>query len=213
MPEQQQWSERTLDMPPQDPWSSPQHGTTAFQPPANGTTAFHGPAGDPTAHAGPAGGTTPFTGPGSFTAGRAQVNPAGPRRQYVAEHEPTGTGWPDAPPPPRSVPRDLRRGGGWTTAAVCFLVVCWGIWAIASSGSFVTAGIVLALSLVVAAGLFVLARLVGRILWERLLGRVRRSARGAHAVAAVFLIGVAVAFLRETTWVMTAVHWVTGLFN
>jgi hypothetical protein len=63
-------------------------------------------------------------------------------------------------------------------------------------------------SLVVAAGLFALCRLVGRIVLERQFHRVRRSARGAHLVTAIFLVGVGVAFLRQTDWVMTAFHWV-----
>jgi hypothetical protein len=39
---------------------------------------------------------------------------------------------------------------------------------------------------------------------------VRRSARGAHLVAALFLVGVGVAHLRQTEWVMTAYHWVAN---
>lgn len=177
MPEQPQWSERTLDMPPQDPWASP---------------------------------TAP---PSPFSTGRARVNPH-PRTQPFAEHEPTGTGWPGAElPPPHHTMRDLRRGGEWTTAALLFAFVCWGIWAIASDGNLTTSVIVFVLSLLVAAGLFVLSRLVGRIVLEKQLHRVRRSARGAHLVASVFLVGVGLAHLRQTDWVMTAYRWVLGLFG
>ena len=66
-------------------------------------------------------------------------------------------------------------------------------------------------SLLVAVGLFALARLVVRVVLERQLGRVRRTARGAHLVAAVFLVGVGIAHLRQVEWVMTAWNWVTGL--
>jgi hypothetical protein len=188
MPEQPQWSERTLDMPPQDPWAAPP------------TAPMPEPAQNP------------------FSTGRAQVNPhphPHPQtREFAAEHEPTGTGWPGAEPPPaRRTMRDLRRGGEWTSAAVLFTLVCWGIWAIASAGSLMTSIIVVVLSLFVAAGLFALCRLVGRIVLERQFHRVRRSARGSHLVTAIFLVGAGVAFLRQTAWVMTAFHWVADLVH
>ncbi|MET0419740.1 MAG: DNA-directed RNA polymerase II, partial [Actinoplanes sp.] len=120
MPEQPQWSERTLDMPPQDPW--------AEQPTAPGPAA-PGPAQPPS----------------PFSQGRAQVNPK--TQRFSAEHEPTGTGWPDAGTPsgyPQMSWRwsELRRGGEWTSAAVLFAFVCWGIWAISESGSLITPAIV-----------------------------------------------------------------------
>ncbi|MBM0237706.1 hypothetical protein JNW88_12000, partial [Micromonospora sp. ATA32] len=62
----------------------------------------------------------------------------------------------------------------------------------------------------VAVGLFALSRLLGRVIWERQLGRVRRSARGAHLVTAAFLVGVGLAYLQQTEWVVTAWNWVTG---
>jgi hypothetical protein len=190
MPEQPQWSERTLDMPPQDPWAAP---PTAPMP--------QRPSAEPAAQ-------------NPFSAGRAQVNPHPRTQQFTAEHEPTGTGWPGAAPPaPRPTMRDLRRGGEWTSAAVLFAIVCWGIWAISSDGSLLTSVIIVAMSLIVAAGLFALCRLVGRIVLERQFHRVRRSARGAHLVTAIFLVGVGVAFLRQTDWVMTAFHWVADLVH
>jgi hypothetical protein len=190
MPEQPQWSERTLDMPPQDPWAAP---PTAPMP--------QRPSAEPAA-------------PNPFSAGRAQVNPHPRTQQFAADHEPTGTGWPGAEPPPaRTSMRDLRRGGEWTSAAVLFAIVCWGIWAISSDGSLLTSVIIVAISLIVAAGLFALSRLVGRIVLERQFHRVRRSARGAHLVTAIFLVGVGVAFLRQTDWVMTAFHWVVDQAN
>ena len=61
-----------------------------------------------------------------------------------------------------------------------------------------------------AAGLFALSRVVGRVVLEKQFHRVRRSARGAHLVAALFLIGVGVAHLRQPPWVMDAYNWVVG---
>jgi hypothetical protein len=180
MPEQPQWSERTLDMPPQDPWADP-----------------------PTEQA-----------PAPFSQGRAQVNSRGPQR-VAAEHEPTGVGWPGAEPPAAHRPiswrwSELRRGGEWTSAAVLFAFVCWGIWALSGSGSLVTPVIVFLVTLAVAAGVFCLARVVGHLVLERQLGRVRRSARGSHLVTSLFLVGVGLADLQQTQWVMDAVNWVTG---
>lgn len=200
MPEQPQWSERTLDMPPQDPWAdAPTTPTQGPPPPAAPTAPF--PAAEPQA---------------PFSQGRAQVN-ARPRQPY-AEHEPTGTGWPgaDASPAHPSMSwkwSELRLGGEWTSAAVLFAFVCWGIWALSGQGPFGTPTIVLVVTLAVAAGLFCLARLVGHLVLERQMGRVRRTARGSHLVTALFLAGVGVAWLQQTEWVVDAFNWVTGLFS
>ena len=67
MPEQPQWSERTLDMPPQDPWAEA-----------------------PTAPGLPPAGQSPPEQP--FSQGRAQVNPHPRTQQLTAGHGPTGTG-------------------------------------------------------------------------------------------------------------------------
>ncbi|MBM2623531.1 DNA-directed RNA polymerase II [Actinoplanes sp. LDG1-06] len=208
MPEQPQWSERTLDMPPQDPWADAP------------TTPNQGASHPTTPHP-----TTPF--PASpaapqaeerapFSQGRAQVN-ARPHQPY-AEHEPTGTGWPGAPSPAahRGMSwkwSELRLGSEWTSAAVLFAFVCWGIWALSGEGPFGTPTVVLVVTLAVAVGVFCLARLVGYLVLERQMGRVRRTARGSHLVTALFLAGVGVAWLQQTEWVMTAVNWVTGLFG
>jgi len=194
MPEQPQWSERTLDMPPQDPWADP---PTAQVPPGV-------PAPGPSAQ-------TPDGQP--FSRGRAPVNPHPRTQQFAADHEPTGTGWPGAGPPQRRSMgwhmRELRRGGEWSFAAALFAFVCWGIWAISTDGEDLTTPVVVfVLSLIVAAGLFALSRVVGRVVLEKQFHRVRRSARGAHLVAAVFLAGVGVAHLRQTPWVMDAYRWV-----
>jgi hypothetical protein len=201
MPDQQQWSERTLDMPPQDPWAEPptlqQH--PAVTPPAP-TTAGQPPADSP------------------FSRGRAQVspNPKARPNPFAADHDPTGTGWPGGPAPEPFRPagwRELRRGGEWSTAALLFAFVCWGIWALSTSGGFTTAVIIFAVSLLVAAGIFALARLVGRVVLEKQFHRVRRSARGSHLITALFLVGVGVAHLQQTPWVVDAFNWVTGLFG
>ncbi|MFG1608791.1 DNA-directed RNA polymerase II [Actinoplanes sp. NPDC049265] len=190
MPEQPQWPERTLDMPPQDPWAD-----------------------QPTAQAVPPGAAVPPD-PSPFSRGRASVTPR--TAQFQAEHEPTGVGWPGAGAPAAQHRefswRELRRGGEWTTAGLLFAFVCWGIWVISTSGDLTTAVIVFVSSLLVAAGLFALCRLVGRQVLEKQFGRVRRSAKASHVVTAIFLVGVGVAHLRQTGWVVDAWNWVIGLF-
>jgi hypothetical protein len=203
MGEQPRWSERTLDMPPQDPWADP---PTAAQPTR---------AGKPTQTPEPIRSPQP---PGAqpFSRGRAPVNPNPRTQPFAADHEPTGTGWPGAGAPRQRRGmggrlRELRRGGEWSTAALLFAFVGWGIWAISDGGPLTTPIIVFVLSLVVAVGLFALSRFVGRVVLERQFGRVRRTARGSHLVAAVFLVGVGVAHLRQTGWVVQAYDWIVSV--
>ena len=189
MPEQPQWSERTLDMPPQDPW--------ADQPTAPGAVPPPPPDRSP------------------FSQGRARVNAQPQPTQRFAEHEPTGIGWPgaDVPGQPHGMSwrwSELRLGSEWTTAAVLFAFVCWGIWALSGGGPLGTPLIVFAVTLAVAVGVFCLARVVGYVVLERQFGRRRRTARGSHLVTALFLAGVGVADLQQTQWVMDAYHWVAG---
>ena len=205
-----QWRDRTLEVPPQDPWAQP--------PTASGPAPAPSPATSPAPSRAPSPAPEPAQ-PNPFHRGVAHVKPAMPRTEsFTAAHEPTGTGWPDADVPQERRPvaaqlRQLRLGGEWSTAAVLFAFVCWGIWTISTDGdSLMTPVLVFALSLMVALGLFALSRLLGRIVLERQFGRVRRTARGAHLVASVFLVGVGLAFLRQTDWVMSAWNWVAGTF-
>ena len=160
--------------------------------------------------------------PSPFSSGRAAVNPRPRTQQFTAEHEPTGTGWPgaEAPVERRSFGwhmGQLRRGGEWSFAGMLFAFVCWGIWAISTDGDtggdLTTPIVIFVLSLIVAVGLFALSRVVGRVVLEKRFHRVRRSARGSHIVAGIFLAGVGVAHLRQTEWVMTAFNWTVDLFR
>ncbi|GIF51097.1 hypothetical protein DFJ67_0304 [Asanoa ferruginea] len=151
-----------------------------------------------------------------FRRGRAQVGPGpGPTGQ---PHIPTGTGWPGdhtgAIPRPvfREELRLFRRGAGLSLIGALFAFVCWGLWAISDGGNLGTPVALFVLTGLVALGLYALTRMVGRVILEKQLGRVRRSARGAHLVMAVFLAGVGFAYLRSIDWVVDAWSWVTGLF-
>jgi hypothetical protein len=214
MPEQPQWSERTLDMPPQDPWANPPTAPVPSRP-ASGPPAQPAQPTRPVPTTQPA---PPAPPPSPFSSGRAAVNPHPRTQQFAAEHEPTGTGWPGGEAPQERRPLgwhlgQLRRGGEWSFAGMLFAFVCWGIWAISSDGDLTTPVVVFIVSLLVAGGLFALSRLVGRLVLERQLGRVRRTARGSHIVAGIFLVGVGIAHLRQTEWVMTAFNWTVDLFR
>ncbi|BCB79453.1 hypothetical protein GCM10022251_71930 [Phytohabitans flavus] len=156
--------------------------------------------------------------PQSYQRGVAQVQPrANAPVTPAVPHEPTGTGWPEPEPDPRWAPSGYHRGqwrigSGWTLFGALVAFVCWGIWAISTRGDLTTPVLTFLLSLCVAAGLFALSRMVGRIVLERQLGRIRRSARGAHLITGIFLVGVGIAYLRQTDWVMDAFNWVSGLF-
>ena len=51
------------------------------------------------------------------------------------------------------------RGAEWSAAGALFAFVCWGIWAISGGGDLAGPLLIFLLSLLVAAGLFALARL------------------------------------------------------
>lgn len=207
MPEQPQWSERTLDMPPQDPWADQPTRQTLPE----SATAPVPPAPAP---------TSPGPAPSPFSQGRARVGqPIQRTEQFRAGHEPTGTGWPEEPlreRPQHSLGwhlRQWRRGGEWSSAAVLFAFVGWAIWAISEGGDLGGAMIIFVVSLGVAVGVFALARLVGRLVLEQRMGRRRHTARGAHMVTGAYLAVVGFAFLRQTGWVVDAFNWVTALFR
>lgn len=151
-----------------------------------------------------------------FRRGVASVGqPRTPRTEPFPVVDPAGIGpgWSDGSAPRRPMGwhlAQLRRGGEWSAVGALFAFVCWGIWAISGRGDLSAPLLTFVLSLLVAVGLFALSRLLGRVIWERQLGRVRRGARGAHLVTAVFLAGVGVAYLRQTEWVVSAWNWVTS---
>ncbi|MEV1289712.1 hypothetical protein [Micromonospora sp. NPDC049679] len=156
---------------------------------------------------------------GGFHRGVAQVGQRGepPTAAFDAPHETTGTGWPDAMESQPRLPvghhlAQLRRGGEWSGAGGLFAFVCWGIWAISARGNLTSPVLAFLLSLFVAVGLFALCRMVGRVVLERQLHRVRRTARGSHLVTGAFLVAVGVAYLQQTEWVVSAWNWASGLW-
>ena len=66
-------------------------------------------------------------------------------------------------------------------------------------------------TLAVALGLFLLLRLLGRLLIENWMGKTRRGATGAHIGVALFLVAVGIAYLQQTAWVVRLFGWMKGL--
>jgi hypothetical protein len=195
---------------PQDPWADQTAEVAPQDNPFRRGVAPVGPR-RPTAHR-PAGHPPTAYPP---TAYPPTVQQPTVQQPPVAAHEPTGTGWPGGPQPAR-IPgeelRQLRRGLELSVLGALFAFVCWGLWAISSGGDLRSPVAIFVLTMLVAVGLFFLARLLGKVVWERQLGRVRRSAKGAHAVVGLFLGAVGVAYLRQVGWIVTAWNWVAGQF-
>jgi serine/threonine protein kinase len=148
--------------------------------------------------------------------GRASVPPPRPPRADtgVISVDPTH---PPAPPPSpwqqtSEDPRTLKLGWEYSGIGGAFAFVCWGIWAASSGGDLLSQLIAFIVVLVVAAGVFGLSRLIGRLVLVQRMGRVRRTARGAHAAAGVFLAIAGIAYLKQTPWVVDLFTWIRGLF-
>ena len=101
----------------------------------------------------------------------------------------------------------LKRGWRSTGLGGLIAFVCWGMWAVSGKGTLGGPLVAFVLVLAVAAGVFAMARLIGRLVLEQRLGRVRRSARGAHALTGLFLASAGFAYLQQTPWVLTFESW------
>ncbi|MEV4518121.1 hypothetical protein AB0K00_55340 [Dactylosporangium sp. NPDC049525] len=114
-------------------------------------------------------------------------------------------------PEPGERARTLKIGWELTGTGAFIAFICWGLWALDSDGSLSGPFFAFLVVLAVAVGVFALTRLVGRLVLEQRFGRVRRSAKGAHALTGLFLAGAGVAYLREVGWFVTFWNWLTGL--
>lgn len=105
-------------------------------------------------------------------------------------------------PPLRDTIQQLKRGGGWTWFGVIVAFLCWCVWAASNrGGDLLYQFSQFVLALIVAAGLFALERLVGRMIIVKLFGKERRSATLSHMGVCAFLILIGVAFLRQVSWI------------
>ncbi|MGI5245169.1 protein kinase domain-containing protein [Dactylosporangium sp. CA-139066] len=144
--------------------------------------------------------------------GRAKVIPRpAPDPTGMMPVEPDEDRRPRYVPAPGERARQLKIGWRYTGVGAMIAFICWGLWALDSQGSLTGPFIAFLVVLVVAVGVFALARLLGRLILEQRLGRPRRGATGAHALTGLFLTAAGVAYLREVGWVVTFTHWVKDL--
>lgn len=115
--------------------------------------------------------------------------------------------------PNRSELRTLKEGWEYTGFGAFIAFICWAIWAASNGRNLGTLFLAFVTVLAVAAGVFVLARLLGRLILEHQLGRVRRSATGAHLLTGMFLIAAGIAYLGNTTWIASFVTWLRDLIT
>jgi len=148
-----------------------------------------------------------------YRPGKAAVGPRPDPTAPIVDPTVVGPAWTDQPRAPLGYQaRRLKKGGEWSAAGGLFAFVCWGTWAISErGGSLVGPVVALVLVLAVAVGLFFLCRLLGRVIVERSLGRIRRSAWPSHLVTGVFLGAAGVQYLRQTEWIVDGLTWLRGL--
>ena len=195
--------------------ASPAGPTSGSPPPTSGSPR---PASSPAAGSGSPRPTAiqPAPAAGGAMVGRAQVVARPPEPSGYAAPEGTYVGGSPIQGArvsrrPRVNLRTLRKGGGWTIAGASFVVLCWFVWAAANrkSGAVLAPGFLVATA-VVAVGLFMVLRLLGRLVIEGWMHKPRNGAHGAHLGTAAFLFAVGVTYLQETAWVMQAYRWVRG---
>jgi len=143
--------------------------------------------------------------------GRAKVIPrAAPESTGMMPIDPEER-LPRYTPPRGERTRQLKLGWEYTGTGAIIAFICWGLWALDSTGSLTGPLIAFLVVLAVAVGVFALARLLGRLILEQRLGRPRRGAAGAHALTGLFLTAAGIAYLREVGWVVTVTQWVKDL--
>jgi len=157
--------------------------------------------------------------PGVAAVGRSAPRAGEPTLSF--EEEPTEMGGPGiltrGPLKQPTVPlrqrlRQLRRGGRWSLIGAGVLVGCWALFAVSAGGGD-QAGAALALVVIFAVGgfLFGLCRLLGLVVLERTLHRIRRSAWVSHAVAGLFWAAAGITYLTRISWLVEAWSWLRGV--
>jgi hypothetical protein len=105
----------------------------------------------------------------------------------------------------------LRRGSEISITTALFAFVCWGFWDFDNRESpQVNLILTLVVVLLVAVGLFVLCRFVGRLVIVGWLHKVRRGARLSHLAVGVYLVVCGISFLEKVSWFNTAYDHVVG---
>jgi hypothetical protein len=206
--------DQTLDMSGEEP-TLPMQGNR----PAGNRPNSNQPPGRPGGDRPPTGGQRPH----NYSPGKAAVGRAGSGSEptLTFEEDSTAFGGPGIATrtslkqpsvPSRQRIRMLRRGGRWSAIGAAVLVGCWGLFALSSlSGDLAPATLALLVILAVGVFLFALSRMVGLVVLERSMGRVRRSAWASHAVAGLFWIASGVTYLTRIGWIVDAFNWIRGV--
>jgi hypothetical protein len=118
----------------------------------------------------------------------------------------------------KSSRRQASDGWGLTAAGLIVIFIGWGAWAAAGRGSGTSPWPGLLLAVVAAGAIFVLARLVGYLVLEQMLGRTRRHARWSHFLTGLFLTVVGIGYLINTkfmvdSWLRQAWDFLGGLWR
>jgi serine/threonine protein kinase len=142
--------------------------------------------------------------------GRASVPPPKPVERSEDLGQPLSIALPSWRQPVRGQ-RNLRRGWELSGTGAIFAFVCWGVWAATSHGRLLVPALAFGVVLAVAAGVFALCRLLGRLVLEQRMGRSRRGATLSHAITGLFLAAAGVGYLRQTGWVVHAYEWLRSL--
>ena len=142
--------------------------------------------------------------------GRAKVMPRPPREPTGVVVDPVEPRRDFYQPMRGERARALKIGWEFTGTGAFIAFICWGLWAADSKGTLTGPVVAFIIVLAVAAGVFALTRLLGRLILEQRLGKIRRTAKGAHALTGLFLAGAGIAYLRQVDWVMSAWNWLGG---
>ncbi len=181
----------------------------------NGAAPSSGAAAGAAPSSGAGAGAAPSSGAGAGAPGqirgRASVPPPKPVERSEDLGEPISIGGRAWRPPARDQLRNLKRGWELSGTGAIFAFIGWGIWAVSSHGRLLVPALAFGVVLLVAAGVFAICRLLGRIVLEQRMGRTRHGAVVSHAITGLFLAAAGVAYLRQTEWVVRAYEWVRNL--
>ncbi|GIH02502.1 hypothetical protein Rhe02_05690 [Rhizocola hellebori] len=143
---------------------------------------------------------TEGTGDASYRRGVARI-PTWSEYSVEVDIEPDPSPGVRPRPPLRQRLSNMRTGSGWTIAGSAVLLVSWVAWASEIGvDQIATSGLMLAVIVGVAIGLFGLCRLIGSIVLEGLMKRTRRGAVLSHLAIGLFLALAGLSLLQHTQW-------------
>ncbi|HZE37383.1 MAG TPA: hypothetical protein VE172_01085, partial [Stackebrandtia sp.] len=126
---------------------------------------------------------------------------------------------PQPPEPPRTWTGPNGRFGAITVGIELFVVgalfgfVGWGVWALSHmSSGFVYLLFMYLMVLLVAVGVFALARVIGTLIIVRMMNRTRRSARLSHLAAGALMVYAGIWWLGQVPFIADFMTWISHVF-